>query len=186
MLHFLFLILFLETNFSFLENFFGLFDLFLGFPFIVVKYVVNDKDIQLYRTLHCWQCRVDRQREHIIIMEQILLASKIVSMLCLGLLTWIIGIVPLVSVRRGITLKSYELLDSWTLTFSSSTQIVHLHLQGGWVRRRVTAIPASSSSSHASCASGAASSWPPASATCSPMSRMYEAMLFSSSYNSKT
>jgi len=34
-------------------------------------------------------------------MEQMLLASKIVSMLCLGLVTWIIGIVPMISVRRG-------------------------------------------------------------------------------------
>ena len=34
-------------------------------------------------------------------MDQMLLASKIVSMLCLGLVTWIIGIVPMISVRRG-------------------------------------------------------------------------------------
>ena len=34
-------------------------------------------------------------------MEQMLLASKIVSMLILGLVTWIIGIVPMVSVRKG-------------------------------------------------------------------------------------
>ena len=52
---------------------------------------------------------MDRQRGYIckiiktfsVIMEQMLLASKIVSMLILGLVTWIIGIVPMVSVRKG-------------------------------------------------------------------------------------
>ena len=34
-------------------------------------------------------------------MEGFLLASKIVSMLILGLASWIIGLVPMVAVRRG-------------------------------------------------------------------------------------
>ena len=42
-------------------------------------------------------------------MEGFLLASKIVSMLILGLATWIIGLVPMVAVRRGwITRKESE------------------------------------------------------------------------------
>ena len=42
-------------------------------------------------------------------MEGFLLASKIVSMLILGLATWIIGLVPMVAVRRGwITKKESE------------------------------------------------------------------------------
>ena len=42
-------------------------------------------------------------------MEGFLLASKIVSMFILGLATWIIGLVPMLAVRRGwITRKESE------------------------------------------------------------------------------
>ena len=37
---------------------------------------------------------------------EILLVSKIVSMLCLGLVTWIVGVLPLLGVRMGWLDKS--------------------------------------------------------------------------------
>ena len=44
-------------------------------------------------------------------MEGFLLASKIVSMLILGLATWIIGLVPMVAVRRDeLTKETQELM----------------------------------------------------------------------------
>ena len=56
-----------------------------------------------------WTGREERQTKNntfFVIMEQTLLASKIVSMFILGLLTWIIGIVPMVSVRKGIIMHN--------------------------------------------------------------------------------
>ena len=59
-----------------------------------------------------WTGRENRFAERIhssqsVIMEQMLLASKIVSMLILGLVTWIIGIVPMISVRKGNILLAF-------------------------------------------------------------------------------
>ena len=35
------------------------------------------------------------------IMADLLLAAQVISMVCLGLVTWLIGVFPLISVRRG-------------------------------------------------------------------------------------
>ena len=34
-------------------------------------------------------------------MADLLLAAQVISMVCLGLVTWLIGVFPLISVRRG-------------------------------------------------------------------------------------
>ena len=36
-----------------------------------------------------------------VIMADLLLAAQVISMVCLGLVTWLIGVFPLISVRRG-------------------------------------------------------------------------------------
>ena len=36
-----------------------------------------------------------------VVMADLLLAAQVISMVCLGLVTWLIGVFPLISVRRG-------------------------------------------------------------------------------------
>ena len=36
-----------------------------------------------------------------VMMADLLLAAQVISMVCLGLVTWLIGVFPLISVRRG-------------------------------------------------------------------------------------
>ena len=65
-----------------------------------VLYLVHDNyEIVRKSTEYTGQSNTDTSME-------ILLVSKIVSMLCLGLVTWIVGVLPLLGVRMGWLSKS--------------------------------------------------------------------------------